>query len=214
MPKGGRHRLLRARQQPRSRLGRGRPARNLVTIDALGIKTAGAGRDLPAASRPAILEIAGKGRVIVHAFGHPTERRSPQLGGTAEGARGQPATRFFRREASRSFAGKWETSGGRAMWSLFRCIGAGIGDTKSRGTEIRFAHRLIEEAGVSVVYGHSSHHAKAIEIYRDRLILYGCGDFFERLRRDCRARRIPRRSCADVFASVHAQTGGLSPGWI
>jgi poly-gamma-glutamate synthesis protein (capsule biosynthesis protein) len=27
------------------------------------------------------------------------------------------------------------------------------------------------------VYGHSSHHAKAIEIYKDRLILYGCGDF-------------------------------------
>ena len=28
-----------------------------------------------------------------------------------------------------------------------------------------------------MVYGHSSHHAKAIEVYRDRLILYGCGDF-------------------------------------
>jgi len=28
-----------------------------------------------------------------------------------------------------------------------------------------------------VVHGHSSHHPRAIEIYRDRLILYGCGDF-------------------------------------
>jgi poly-gamma-glutamate capsule biosynthesis protein CapA/YwtB (metallophosphatase superfamily) len=27
------------------------------------------------------------------------------------------------------------------------------------------------------VHGHSSHHVKAIEVYRDRLILYGCGDF-------------------------------------
>src|SRR5581483_10496495 len=26
-------------------------------------------------------------------------------------------------------------------------------------------------------HGHSSHHAKAIEVYEDRLILYGCGDF-------------------------------------
>jgi poly-gamma-glutamate capsule biosynthesis protein CapA/YwtB (metallophosphatase superfamily) len=26
-------------------------------------------------------------------------------------------------------------------------------------------------------HGHSSHHTKAIEIYRSRLILYGCGDF-------------------------------------
>ena len=27
-----------------------------------------------------------------------------------------------------------------------------------------------------MIWGHSSHHPKAIEIYRDRLILYGCGD--------------------------------------
>ena len=40
-----------------------------------------------------------------------------------------------------------------------------------------FAHGLIDRAGVDVVHGHSSHHAKAIEVYRDRLILYGCGDF-------------------------------------
>jgi poly-gamma-glutamate capsule biosynthesis protein CapA/YwtB (metallophosphatase superfamily) len=41
----------------------------------------------------------------------------------------------------------------------------------------RFAHDLIDAAGVSVIHGHSSHHAKALEVYRDRLILYGCGDF-------------------------------------
>ena len=37
--------------------------------------------------------------------------------------------------------------------------------------------RLIDAAAVDVVHGHSSHHPKAIEVYRDRLILYGCGDF-------------------------------------
>ena len=30
---------------------------------------------------------------------------------------------------------------------------------------------------MSIVHGHSSHHPKGIEVYRDRLILYGCGDF-------------------------------------
>ena len=39
------------------------------------------------------------------------------------------------------------------------------------------ARALIDKAGVSIVHGHSSHHPRAIEIYRDRLILYGCGDF-------------------------------------
>ena len=32
-------------------------------------------------------------------------------------------------------------------------------------------------APVSIIHGHSSHHPKAIEIYRNRLVLYGCGDF-------------------------------------
>jgi poly-gamma-glutamate synthesis protein (capsule biosynthesis protein) len=40
----------------------------------------------------------------------------------------------------------------------------------------RFAHWLIE-GGVDMVHGHSSHHPRPIEVYRNRLILYGCGDF-------------------------------------
>jgi poly-gamma-glutamate synthesis protein (capsule biosynthesis protein) len=41
---------------------------------------------------------------------------------------------------------------------------------------VSFAHRLVD-AGIDVVFGHSSHHVRPIEIYRERLILYGCGDF-------------------------------------
>jgi poly-gamma-glutamate synthesis protein (capsule biosynthesis protein) len=40
-----------------------------------------------------------------------------------------------------------------------------------------FAHGLIDDAGVDVIHGHSSHHPRAIEVYRNRPILYGCGDF-------------------------------------
>jgi len=42
--------------------------------------------------------------------------------------------------------------------------------------QVEFAHRLIEE-GIDLIHGHSSHHVKAAEVYRERLILYGCGDF-------------------------------------
>jgi poly-gamma-glutamate synthesis protein (capsule biosynthesis protein) len=42
--------------------------------------------------------------------------------------------------------------------------------------ETRFSHGLIDEAGIDVVHGHSSHHVKAIEVYRGKLVLYGCGD--------------------------------------
>src|SRR5690606_34281662 len=41
----------------------------------------------------------------------------------------------------------------------------------------RFAHNLVDRAGVDVVHGHSSHHPKGIEVHRDRPIIYGCGDF-------------------------------------
>ena len=48
-------------------------------------------------------------------------------------------------------------------------------DIPSRQTE--FSHRLIDAGGVDIIHGHSSHHIKAIEVYKDKLILYGCGDF-------------------------------------
>jgi poly-gamma-glutamate synthesis protein (capsule biosynthesis protein) len=41
----------------------------------------------------------------------------------------------------------------------------------------QFAHDLLDHAGIDLVHGHSSHHPRGIEVYRDRLILYGCGDF-------------------------------------
>ncbi len=43
---------------------------------------------------------------------------------------------------------------------------------------MRFAHRLVD-AGVDVFHGHSSHHVRPIEVYRGRLVLYGCGDFID-----------------------------------
>ena len=40
----------------------------------------------------------------------------------------------------------------------------------------RFAHLLIDRAGVHVVHGHSSHHPLGIEVHNGHPILYGCGD--------------------------------------
>jgi poly-gamma-glutamate capsule biosynthesis protein CapA/YwtB (metallophosphatase superfamily) len=41
--------------------------------------------------------------------------------------------------------------------------------------QVRFARRLID-GGVDLVHGHSCHHPRPIEVYRGKLILYGCGD--------------------------------------
>jgi poly-gamma-glutamate synthesis protein (capsule biosynthesis protein) len=45
--------------------------------------------------------------------------------------------------------------------------------------QIAFAHRLIDEAGIDVIFGHSSHHAKGIEVHAGKPVLYGCGDLLD-----------------------------------
>jgi poly-gamma-glutamate synthesis protein (capsule biosynthesis protein) len=42
--------------------------------------------------------------------------------------------------------------------------------------EQRFARALVGRAGADLFHGHSSHHAKGIEVFQGKLILYGCGD--------------------------------------
>ncbi|GBF99365.1 hypothetical protein Rsub_12169 [Raphidocelis subcapitata] len=42
--------------------------------------------------------------------------------------------------------------------------------------EQRAFARALVDGGVDVVHGHSSHHARGFEVYRGRLITYGCGD--------------------------------------
>ncbi|PIG86402.1 polyglutamate biosynthesis protein [Aspergillus arachidicola] len=46
--------------------------------------------------------------------------------------------------------------------------------------EIRaLARFLVDECGVDIVHGHSAHHVQGVEVYRGRLIMYGCGDFVD-----------------------------------
>jgi poly-gamma-glutamate capsule biosynthesis protein CapA/YwtB (metallophosphatase superfamily) len=40
-----------------------------------------------------------------------------------------------------------------------------------------FAQSLIDKAGVDLIFGHSSHHPMGMEVYNNKLIIYGAGDF-------------------------------------
>jgi poly-gamma-glutamate capsule biosynthesis protein CapA/YwtB (metallophosphatase superfamily) len=44
---------------------------------------------------------------------------------------------------------------------------------------IDLAHFMIDECGVDLIHGHSSHHIQGLEIYKGKLIVYGCGDFVD-----------------------------------
>jgi poly-gamma-glutamate synthesis protein (capsule biosynthesis protein) len=149
------------------------------TLDALagaGLRTAGAGRDAEAAWRPAIVPLKAGGRLLVLSFGTPCS--GIPHGWAAD--RDRPGVAFVPRLSERAAAliaegvRRARRPGDVVVASVHwgSNWGYGIGED-----QIRFAHTLIDTAGADLVHGHSSHHPRPMEIYRGRLILYGCGDF-------------------------------------
>jgi poly-gamma-glutamate synthesis protein (capsule biosynthesis protein) len=148
----------------------------LATLCRLGIKTAGAGHDLDEASSPARLDLGNKGRVLIFSCALPSSGVPRRWAAT----RGSPGVNFLGDLSPASIAriGAQIARVGQPADMILVSIHWG----PNWGYEIpddqrRFAHALIDDFGVSIVHGHSSHHAKGIEIYHNRLILYGCGDF-------------------------------------
>lgn len=172
----------------------------LAALEDTGIAHAGAGRNAEAAARPAILELAGGGRVIVFSHGHSSSGVPDEW---AAGA-ARPGVAFLAdlgAASVRDIAGRVAAvrrQGDIVVASVH--WGANWGYEVS-GPEREFAHALIEAAGVDIVHGHSSHHPKPFEVYRGKLILYGCGDFindyegisgYEDYRGDLAAMYLPR----------------------
>ena len=148
----------------------------LDVLDKLEIKCAGAGRDLAQATAPATLHTGGGGRLVIFSFASVTSGAPCRWAAAAD------------RPGLNVLADLSAASADRIVdqitqiWRPGDVVIVSIHWGENWGYEIpddqtSFAHTLVERAPVSVIHGHSSHHAKAIEIYRNRLILYGCGDF-------------------------------------
>ena len=179
--------------------GRDGLTETLDTLHRAGIKTAGAGRTLAEAQAPVVLESPGGGRVLVFAFGH---RSSGIPYDWAAGAR-RPGVDLLADLSDRTQAEiaarvrALRRTGDRLIASVH--WGGNWGYEIGSG-ERDFAHRLVD-IGFDVVHGHSSHHPKAIEVYQQRPIFYGCGDFvndyegisgYREFRSDLRLMYLPR----------------------
>jgi poly-gamma-glutamate capsule biosynthesis protein CapA/YwtB (metallophosphatase superfamily) len=155
--------------------GYGGLTETLQTLNVAGLAHSGAGNDAKEATRPAVLSTADKGRVLLFSFGSitsgiPTERKATSI---------SPGLNLLDDLSERTAARVCD--GMHAHQQPGDLVIASIHWGSNWGYEIpreqiAFAHRLIEE-GVAIVHGHSSHHVKAIEVFKGRLILYGCGDF-------------------------------------
>ena len=148
----------------------------LETLKHAHVAFAGAGRNSAEAQAPAIKKIAGRGRVIV--FGCASMTSGVPRDWAAGPAR--PGVNFLP-DLSDQMADRIATQisnqkqpGDVVVASIHW---GGNWGYRIAPDERSFAHRLIDTGAVDVLHGHSSHHAKAIEVYKGKLILYGCGDF-------------------------------------
>jgi poly-gamma-glutamate synthesis protein (capsule biosynthesis protein) len=147
----------------------------LQTLDAAGIAHSGAGNDAEQAMKPAMLGRFANGRVLLFSFGSTTSGISEDWKATSI----SPGVNLLDDLSEQTAARVCDEM--RAHQEHGDLLIASIHWGGNWGYEIpreqiAFAHRLIDE-GVAIVHGHSSHHVKAIEVFKGRLILYGCGDF-------------------------------------
>jgi poly-gamma-glutamate capsule biosynthesis protein CapA/YwtB (metallophosphatase superfamily) len=146
----------------------------LDVLSSAGLRTVGAGRDVEEARRPVIIPLIDGGRVLVSAWG----TASSGIPAAWDATRGRPGVAFLPEPsvaAARDVVGhisEYRRADDIVVVSIH--WGSNWGYDISR-RQVHFAHALIDE-GVDVVHGHSSHHPRPLEVYRDRLILYGCGD--------------------------------------
>lgn len=149
----------------------------LATLVAAGIPAVGAGSTAAEARRPAAVPVGTGGRVFVFAFG-ATSSGIPRGWAASDDRPGVALLPDLTRRTA---------DGVVALMQRVKRPGDVVVASVHWGSNwgypmaddhIGFAHRLID-GGVDIVHGHSSHHPRPIEVYRGKLILYGCGDLID-----------------------------------
>jgi poly-gamma-glutamate synthesis protein (capsule biosynthesis protein) len=140
-----------------------------------GIATAGAGRSAEAAARPAAIALAGGRRILLFAFGSPTSGVPVEWAASAD-APGIEMLPDLPPATAEDIARRIKTqrrAGDIVVISIH--WGSNWGYTVPSAQQA-FARALIDAGACDILHGHSSHHPRPVEVYRQRLILYGCGD--------------------------------------
>jgi poly-gamma-glutamate capsule biosynthesis protein CapA/YwtB (metallophosphatase superfamily) len=189
--------------------GRSGLLETLAALERLKIKAAGAGRNVVEAAAPAVLDLATKTRILVFSFGAVTSGIPRSWAATPDIPGVNLLTQLSEADAlsAAEYIISIKQPGDLAVVSLH--WGSNWGYEIPAEQQL-FARTLIDRANVSIVHGHSSHHAKAIEVYRKRLILYGCGDFLN----DYEGIRGYEEFRSDLalmyFANIEAAAGNLA----
>jgi poly-gamma-glutamate synthesis protein (capsule biosynthesis protein) len=181
----------------------------LDALDRAGIRTAGAGRSLAEARRPAVLPVGGGARVLVFALATP-DSGIPLAWGAGADTPGVHLLSSLSEEGVALVAGLVDAVKRRGDVALASVHWGGNWGYEIPVEQRRFAHALIDRAGIDVVHGHSSHHPKGIEVHGGRAILYGCGDLLDDYEGIPGRRRFRSDLALLYFPTLDARTGELT----
>jgi poly-gamma-glutamate capsule biosynthesis protein CapA/YwtB (metallophosphatase superfamily) len=147
----------------------------IATLRQAGIRSAGAGRDAKEAAAPAVMPLSGGARVLVYGFATTTSGvpRDWAAGANRLGVNLLPDISVGTAARLAEAALAERRAGDLLIASVHWGGNWGYDITQAQRA---FAHALVD-GGFDLLHGHSSHHAKGIEVYRQKLLLYGCGDF-------------------------------------
>ncbi len=157
--------------------GYGGLSETLTTLKSANIQTTGAGNNMSQAGTPAIIDTSGRARVVVLSYALRSSGVPREWAAGAD----KPGVNLLRDLSNKTV--KQIADHVQAVKQPKDIVVASIHWGSNWGYDIPdthtlFAHQLIDSANVDVIHGHSSHHAIGIEIYHNKPILYGCGDFF------------------------------------
>jgi poly-gamma-glutamate capsule biosynthesis protein CapA/YwtB (metallophosphatase superfamily) len=180
------------------------------TLDALegaGLRPVGAGRDAEQAQRPAVVPVGQGRRVLIFAYGAASSGIPSSWAATSQ----RPGVNFLPdlSEATGELVADRIHASKKPEDIVVVSLHWGANWAEDVPTEqVRFAHRLID-GGADIIHGHSSHHPRPFEVYRNKLILYGCGDFIDDYEGIPGHERFRHNLRVLYFPAVHTDTGEL-----
>lgn len=146
------------------------------TLERAGIAHAGAGRNVMEAREPAVINIRNARIAMFSYSDHPREFRASETTGGINWVDLEHADKAYS-----DIKANIEAHRHAINWDIL-VFSVHWGYNYSWQVPERFqrlAHKLIDEAGVHIIHGHSAHHIQGIEVYKGCPIIYGCGDFVD-----------------------------------
>ena len=148
----------------------------LATLRQAKLTTAGAGADRSSVQIPAITSPAGRrGRILIFACGLPSSGIPGAWAATASRP-GLCLLPDLSDETIDDVAAHIHAHKEHDDLVVISLHWGGNWGYPIPEAHQRFAHALIDRAGVDLIHGHSSHHPLGIEVYRGKPVVYGCGD--------------------------------------